>query len=311
MSSEGARARAPMSAAGPALAIGKFDALHLGHRALARRAAELGAPALLQFSGMAAVLGWPPRLPLVAMSDRARVLSSWEAGLGQPLRTIEVPFAEVRAMAPGQFVDFLVERQGARAVVVGENFRFGHERSGDLIQLAELAGARALAVAVVRVVSAGGQAISSSRIRAELASGDLNASAACLGRAYRLVGTVVRGDGRGRRLGFPTANLGARENQEPAPGVYAAWAEIGSGAPALRRRAVVNIGHLPTVGPDRPLSVEAHFLDPTPDCYDARVALDFTDRLREERRFGSLTELREQIARDVAAAGVALAGAVI
>jgi riboflavin kinase / FMN adenylyltransferase len=295
-------------AAGLALAIGKFDALHLGHRALVQRAATLGGPGLLQFSGMAEVLGWPPRLPLVAGSERARVLNAWAQELHCQLRALEVPFATVRPMPPAQFIDFLADELGATAVVVGEDFRFGRDRSGDLAQLAALAGARTLAVAVVGVVAAGGRAISSSRIRGDLAAGEVAATAACLGRPYRLVGTVVRGDGRGRRLGFPTANLSRRENQDPGLGVYAAWAELVVDGRTLRLRAAVNIGHLPTVGDDRPLTVEAHFLDPAPDCYDCRLALDFVVRLRAERRFDSLEELRAQIARDVAAAAEALTG---
>lgn len=296
------------AAAGLALAIGKFDALHLGHRALVQRAAAIGAPGLLQFSGMAEVLGWPPRLPLVAGSERARVLASWSRMLHAEVGALEVPFATVRPMLPAQFIDFLADRLGARAVVVGEDFRFGRDRSGDLAQLAALAGTRSLALAVVGVVVAGGAAISSSRIRAALAAGEVGDTAACLGRPYRLVGSVVRGDGRGRRLGFPTANLGGRENQEPGPGVYAAWAELAVAGGTLRLRAAVNIGRLPTVGAERPLTVEAHFLDPAPDCYDCRLALDFAVRLREERRFGSLEELRAQIARDVTATAAALSG---
>jgi riboflavin kinase/FMN adenylyltransferase len=298
------------AAAGPALAIGKFDALHLGHRALVERAAALGAPGLLQFSGMAEVLGWPQRLPLVAGSERARVLQAWSRALPAEVRTLAVPFATVRPMLPAQFIDFLADRLGARAVVVGEDFRFGRDRSGDLAQLAALAGARSLALAVVGVVAAGGAAISSSRIRAALAAGEVGDIARCLGRPYRLVGTVVRGDGRGRQLGFPTANLAARENQEPGPGVYAAWAELAVAGRTLRLRAAVNIGRLPTIGADRPITVEAHFLDPAPDCYDCRLALDFAFRLRAERRFASLDELRAQIARDVGATAAALAGAV-
>jgi riboflavin kinase/FMN adenylyltransferase len=295
-------------ATGPALAIGKFDALHLGHRALVERAATLGEPCLLQFSGMAEELGWAQRLPLVAPSERARVLASWAQQLGCTVGTLELPFASVRQLPPARFIDLLVDQLGARAVVVGEDFRFGRDRSGDLAQLAALAGSRSLALAVVGVVAAGGSAISSSRIRADLAAGEVAASAACLGRPHRLVGTVVRGDGRGRRLGFPTANLSRRENQEPGLGVYAAWAELTIGERVLRLRAAVNIGHLPTVGADRPLTVEAHFLDPVPDCYDCRLALDFAVRLRAERRFNGLDELRAQIARDVAATAAALAG---
>jgi riboflavin kinase/FMN adenylyltransferase len=141
-------------------------------------------------------------------------------------------------------------------------------------------------------------------VREALAQGDVATARACLGRPHRLVGTVARGDGRGRGIGFPTANCAERENQEPAPGVYAAIAEIAG----ERHPAAVNIGRLPTIAPDRPLTVEAHLIGFSRECYGERIALDVLARLREERRFGSLDELKAQIAKDVERAKAVASG---
>jgi riboflavin kinase/FMN adenylyltransferase len=110
-----------------------------------------------------------------------------------------------------------------------------------------------------------------------------------------VVGTVERGDGRGRAIGMPTANCGARENQEPAPGVYAGIAELDN----RRWPAAINVGRNPTIAPDRPLTVEAHLVGYSGECYGSRLALDLVARLRDERRFPSLDALKEQIAADV------------
>ncbi|HYE08007.1 MAG TPA: riboflavin kinase [Planctomycetota bacterium] len=287
---------------GRAIAIGKFDALHLGHRALAERAAALGAPTLLGFAGMAGVLGWPARQPLVAASDRARVLGAWSARLGQPITAIELPFAEVRPLTPREFVVLARDRCAAAALVVGDDFRFGRDRSGDAAALCALGSELGLAVAVVPAVVLGGTAISSSRVRAAVERGDCAEAAACLGRPYRLVGAVVRGDGRGRSIGVPTANLGALENQAPAGGVYAARAWLGGRS----WPAAVNAGHVPTLAGARPFTVEAHLVGFAGDCYGARLELDLVARLRDERRFAGVDELVAQIRRDIAAAVAAV-----
>jgi riboflavin kinase/FMN adenylyltransferase len=235
------------------------------------------------------------------------VIAAWSQQLGVAVQAHELPFATVRSMTPEAFVVFLSSALQARAVVVGEDFRFGRDRSGDLPQLARLAEAHGMVLAVVPAVCAFGAPISSSRVRAALAAGDVAQTSACLGRPYRLVGKVVRGDGRGRQLGFPTANCAERENLTPGGGVYAAWATVGEGSDAPVLRAAVNIGRLPSVGEDRPITVEAHFLDHALECYGRRLALDLVARLRDEQRFADLDALRSQIARDVAAARTLLA----
>lgn len=281
-----------------ALAIGKFDALHLGHRALIARAATLGRPHLLTFSGMATILNWPARQPLVAVADRARVLAEWSQSLGRPVNAIALPFAEVQPMTPVDFIAHLVARFGRCGLIVGEDFRFGRGRSAGATELTTLATQAGCQVAIVSPVLHAGSPVSSSRVRDALAAGDVALVAELLGRPYRVTGTVMRGDGRGRTIGVPTANLSAREVQDPAVGVYAAWGVLADGR---RFPAAVNVGHVPTAGAGRPLTVEAHLLGFSGDCYGQALGLYFIHRLRNEQRFADLAALTAQIHRDVAA----------
>lgn len=279
------------------VAIGKFDALHRGHRALIEAAAQHNtAVSLLTFSGMAAVLQWPERPSLVALADRQRITDVWAQALRISLGWIELPFAEVRPLEPAAFVALLKNRLGAQAVVVGADYRFGRNRSGNSDDLLRLGREADLHVTIVPAVEQAGLPISSSRIRQQLEVGDVHAAAELLGRPHRVIGTVVRGDGRGRSLGFPTANCSALENMAPGPGVYACWAEVNN----KRFPAAVNIGVLPTIGAGRALTVEAHLIGFSGECYQQRLALDFIAYLRGEQRFASVDELKIQIARDVA-----------
>lgn len=285
------------AALAPAIAIGKFDALHRGHRALAAAAAGLGAPALLAFSGMAEELGWPRRPPLVAAADRERILAAWGRELGWRMRLLELPFAEVRPLPPADFLALLRRRFSAAAVVVGADFRFGHGRAAGVDELPALAAAAGMRTVVVPPVLDDGLPVSSSRVRAALAVGDCELATRLLGRPHRLIGSVHRGDGRGRQLGFPTANCGDLQNQPMAAGVYAAHAWIAGDGPWP---AAVNAGHLPTVGGERAFSVEAHLLGFRAECYGKRLELEPLVRLREEARFPSLDALKAQITADVA-----------
>ena len=285
-----------------AFAIGKFDALHRGHFALAERAAAFATPRLLTFSGMAQELGWPERRPLLAPNDRARVLAEWSQTLGATVAVVEVPFARIRGMSPREFIAHVRTTCGTQALVVGEDFRFGRDRGGDAATLRELATASGMQVAILPAVRHGDAVVSSSRVRAALADGDVTLTTALLGRPHRLLGTVERGDGRGRQLGIPTANLGERANQEPASGVYAAWAHLDG----HRLPAALNVGRLPTVAGDRPLTVEAHLIGWSGDCYGRPLALDLVARLRGEQRFANLDELVAQIRSDIAAASLIL-----
>lgn len=275
--------------------LGKFDALHRGHRALAACAAASGDSVwLVCFSGMAEALGWQPRLPLTAPTDRARILASWP---GAPSE-VALPFAEIRELDATAFVRLIAHRLGATTVVVGEDFRGGRGRYADVAAFAAAGRSVGVSVQAVAAVADEYGPVSSTRVRSALAAGDLASVEALLGRRHRLLGTVVHGDGRGKKIGIPTANLGHRENQEPGAGVYAAWAFIADHCVP----AVVNIGNVPTAGEDRPLTVEAHLLDWQGDCYDSVMAFECVQRIRTEQRFASFSDLVAQIHTDIAKA---------
>ena len=189
----------PLSSEGKVVAaLGKFDAMHLGHRALAIRASQMdGQPCLLSFSGMAEVLGWPNRLPLVASCDRPRVLHSWTSACEGKLpiqRTL--PFQAIRTMAPSDFVKLLAKKLGAAGVVAGSNYRFGYKAKGDARMLMELGAEYGLQISIEDLIqepegfhaaSDGNQQISSSSIRELLSRGHVRSVARLLGRCYRLV----------------------------------------------------------------------------------------------------------------------------
>jgi hypothetical protein len=195
----------PLSTSKVVVALGKFDAMHIGHKALAIRAAKMeGQPCLLSFSGMADVLGWPKRLPLVAACDRPRVLYSWtDVCQGKTPIQRTLPFAEIRTMSPSEFVSLLANKLGARGVVAGSNYRFGFKAKGDAKALVELGAQYGLDISIEDLVEepAGlehqgeGHQISSSTIRELLSKGQVRSVARLMGRCYRLViGSQSSGD---------------------------------------------------------------------------------------------------------------------
>jgi len=277
-----------------AVAVGKFDALHLGHRALTvghRRVA------LLSFTGIAEALGWHGREPLVAPGDRPRILTDWSTAQHTDITATDLPFTTIRDLDADGFCAVLRERLGAAAMIIGSDFRGGRQRQADASAFIAAGQRQGIEVLVVEPVHVAGALVSSTRVREALGAGEVALAADLLGRPHRLCGTVVRGDGRGRGIGIPTANLGQRANLAPGHGVYAAWAEVGG----ARLRAAVNIGRLPTVAADHPVTVEAHLLGYEGDCYDQPLTLDFVAYMRPEQRFPSLTALVEQIHTDIAA----------
>lgn len=179
----------------PIVALGKFDALHLGHRSLAIAAAELGgSPWLVSFSGMAEVLGWHPRLPLVAAEDRKRVLNSWSAVCGGVTpRECYIPFKDIRTMSPESFINLLANELKVKGIVVGRNYRFGYKAAGTADLLEELGPTYGLKIGVVDLVSYGSPThsvptlVSSSEVRKYLAKGSTERIHEILGRPYRIV----------------------------------------------------------------------------------------------------------------------------
>lgn len=298
---------------GVAVTIGFFDGVHLGHQALIaatrRQALTLGVrTAVVTFDRHPATVVRPDTAPrlLTDLDQRLERLAEAEVDL-----TLVLAFDADRAQERAEdFVgEILVERLATRAVVVGADFHFGHQRRGNVDLLASLG--RDLGFTVQGLTLAGlgdeGTAVSSTAIRRALESGDLTAANAMLGRPHEVRGMVVQGDGRGgSELGFPTANLAVDEQlQLPAAGIYAGWyvRPDGSALPAA-----VSLGWRPTFArsSDRPL-LEAHVLDFEGDLYGEAGAVRFAARLHDEVRFETVQALIAQIHRDVAATRTLLA----
>ena len=285
-----------------AVAVGNFDGVHRGHQALvstavtrAREAGDL--PVVLTFDPHPARVLRPAHAPaaLTTLAQKEELL----AGLGVDGLAI-LPFdAELARLSPEAFARaVLVDTLRARDVVVGESFRFGHRREGDARTLVALGARLGFAVHAVPAVREGGTPVSSSRVRLELGHGRVGAAAALLGRPYFVDAGVVRGDGRGRAIGVPTANLAPDNEILPAPGVYAGYCRVPAGE---SWPAVVNLGRRPTFG-GGDLALEAHLLGFAGDLSGARVRLSFHERLRDEERFPSPEALVARIGEDVARA---------
>lgn len=299
------------------LVIGNFDGVHRGHQAVLRGAADdarafgLELLVLTFFPHPAKVLRGAGPPMLTTLPRKIELIERLVPEARVAVETFDRAWA---AQSPAEFAErVLKEKYRARVVVVGKNFRFGHDRAGDFGALTEL-GARlgfdARSHAMVGDVDG---AWSSSRVREAIARGDVESAALMLGRPHALSGTVARGDQRGRTIGFPTCNMAGVEEALPAFGVYAILADRledqGRSATALAR-GVANIGVRPTVkDAAAPPSVEAHLFDFDGDLYTSALRIHIVARIREERRFSGLAELKEQIAKDAAAASARLADA--
>jgi len=299
--------QAPVDWPAPVVTIGNFDGVHRGHVALVaaaldRARARHGTAVVLTFDPHPARVVSPGNAPsaLCTPPQKEEIL----AGLGVD-RMAVLPFTpEVARLTAEEFArQILASRLRARAVVVGEDFRFGRGREGTLTTLRSLGDALGFEVAAVPAVTLEGGPVSSSRVRDALARGDVALARALLGRAFFVDGRVVRGDGRGRQIGVPTANLATENETLPADGVYAGWCRLPAGEAVP---AVVNRGRRPTFGSGAE-TLEAHLLDFEADLYDARVRVSFEARLRDERRFEGPEALVAQIREDVARARAILA----
>jgi len=291
----------PPDAAAAVVALGAFDGIHLGHRAILGTAVTQARHNQLQalactFDRHPMEVLQPDRapLPITTLEERLELID----GTGIDT-TVVIPFTQSVAVVEAKaFVhDVLIGTLKARQIVVGFNHRFGRGARGDALLLESLARPLGFRAHIVSALLVDGVAVSSSEIRSALQRGDLPSAARLLGRHYSIRGEVVRGAGRGRTLGFPTANVKTDRPLGLPPGVYVC--EVIAGA--RRYLAVVNAGVRPTFG-ETELAVEAHLLDFVGDLYDERVTLIFLRRLRDERKFPSVDALREQIALDVASA---------
>jgi riboflavin kinase/FMN adenylyltransferase len=288
------------------VALGTFDGVHLGHRAIlgtaVDRARTLGIPAVAcTFDPHPMEVLQPGRapLPITTLDERLELIAA--AGIDG---TVVIEFThEVAGIEPEAFVsDVLVSRLRAREIVVGFNHRFGRGARGNAELLGKLGERLGFRTHVVPPYSIGGIAVSSTAVRAALAAGDVERAAALLGRPYAITGEVVRGAGRGRGLGFPTANVRPARPTLARTGVYACRVDLLDGGGP--HRAVVNVGVRPTFG-ETDLAIEAHVLDFSGDLYGRPLRVAFLRRIRDERRFPSVEALRVQIADDVRAARAA------
>jgi len=265
------------------VAIGTFDGVHLGHREVIDEA-----DTVLTFDPHPLSVIHPSALPKLIMPFGVK--RDVIEGLGVR-ELVVIPFDEDFARRSAeQFVEHvLIERLGAEKVSVGENFRFGAKAKGDP---AMLAAREEFETRVVPLVEVDGETVSSTRIRALIAAGDMEGARRCLGAPFMVEGTVVEGDQRGRELGFPTANIVPDDRLAiPGHGVFAAFAD---GVPAA-----VNVGVRPTFDSGRGVLIETYLIDRDEDLYGRTLRVAFVERLRGEKRFASVEELIAQMRIDV------------
>jgi riboflavin kinase/FMN adenylyltransferase len=298
----------PPDVVGTVATVGTFDGVHLGHqdvlRRLAERADALGLRSVLvTFAGHPLELLRPEVAPLQLTPGREKLDAI--AGTGVDYVAV-LPFTRALAALDAEaFVDrVLLDRLRMRALFVGHDHGFGRNRSGDAATLQALGADRGFAVDVIAPVTvADGPTASSTAVRRAVAEGALDYAATMLGRAYSALGRVVRGEARGRLLGYPTLNVALPEPRKllPPEGVYAVRVQTPNG----EFGGMLNLGGRPTFGDER-LSIEAHLFDAAGDWYGAPVRVDFVRRLREVRRFDSAAALVAQLRVDEAGARAAL-----
>lgn len=287
---------------GCAVTIGAYDGVHLGHRAVIEEVRHLAATrgaqsAMVTFDRHPAEVVRPDSAPcrLTSLDQKLELLEATGLDL-----VYVVKFDEARSQETAQeFVkEVLVDGLAAKAVVVGHDFHFGKDRGGNVEMLQHEGAVHGFDVLGMRLVSAGAEAVSSTRIRELLRGGAVGEAATLLGRPHEVRGIVMHGDARGRELGFPTANVSVPDGVcMPADGIYAA---LYTGADGVARPAAVSLGRRPTFYVDAKASLlEAYLLDFDGDLYDQPAAVGFVERLRGEQRFDNVDDLIVQMRADV------------
>jgi riboflavin kinase/FMN adenylyltransferase len=282
----------------PVLTIGNYDGLHLGHRRIIEKIQEKA----FDLNGTSMLMTFHPHPLTILRPDKF-------IGLITPLhvkkRLIEeagidvliiIPFTDdFRHVTPEAFVDdLLVKKLGIKGLIVGYDFKFGKEGKGNVEYLASLSTEDGFFFEIQGAITFHGDKVGSNRIRKMIQEGDVGKAALHLDRPYMIEGTVVKGEGRGRTIGFPTINLKTEFPLIPKRGVYITDVDVGG----KRYPAVTNIGYNPTFD-GQSLTIETYILDFSGDLYDRNIALYFLERVRDEVRFSSVDELKERIWKDV------------
>jgi riboflavin kinase/FMN adenylyltransferase len=286
------------------LTTGTFDGVHLGHRAILRYLVERARRA----EGVPTLVTFDPHPREVIAGVRVPLLTTLEerADLAQQLgiqRFVVLPFTrDLSNLEPEAYVtDVLLGQVGAKEIVIGYDHRFGRRARGDRSMLEALGARHGFSVDVIPEQIETGVTVSSTEVRRRLASGDAEGAAALLGRPYTFAGTVVRGDARGRAIGFPTANVQPDHERKllPGVGVYAvrAWTEA-SGARGDAWRGMMNVGRRPTFEADGAVKAEVHLLDADADLYGRRLRVEVVAHIRGERRFEGPEALVAQLRED-------------
>jgi len=285
---------------GCVLTIGAFDGVHLGHQAvimhLLDKSRELGVPSLvIVFEPLPREYFSPLEAPARIMSFREKFFAMRDLGVDRLLR---VEFKEsLRAMSAQQFLDdIFVAGLGVRYVVLGDDFRFGNDRQGDLEFIRQQGPRHGYEARPTPTFSIDGERVSSTRIREALEAAEFAVAQRLLGRPYSISGKVVYGRQLGHTLGAPTANLQLDRPRAPLARVYVPAV---SGAGLVGAAGVANVGVRPTVDDSIRANLEVHLLDREVALYGQHIEVTFRHRLRAEQKFGSVDELRENIARDI------------
>ncbi|MDH5190303.1 MAG: bifunctional riboflavin kinase/FAD synthetase [Gammaproteobacteria bacterium] len=279
--------------------IGNFDGVHLGHQAvlgqLSEKAAEMGLPSLvITFEPQPQEFFTPESSPARLTRFREKLRSLLRFSID---RVLVLRFDQkLASLSADEFIkQVLIKGLGIRYLVVGDDFRFGKMRQGNFAMLQSAGAEYGFQVVNMHTFNIDGERVSSTRIRKALVSGDLNTAEKLLGRPYRMCGRVAHGDKRGRSIGFPTANIHLHRNATPVQGVYCV--EM-FGLDVEPVEGVANVGTRPTVDGTRSL-LEVHLFNFGNDIYGRYVHVDFVKKLRDELRFDSFDELKNQIEKDV------------
>jgi riboflavin kinase/FMN adenylyltransferase len=303
--------RLPADARGAVVALGNFDGVHLGHRGVIGRAAEIATAAgmklgVVTFEPHPVKVLRPESAPNRLTPFRAKVRRLTECGVDL-LYVLRFTRAFSALSAEHFAGQVLGAGLGVREVVIGHDFRFGKGRAGDFATLAEQGRERGYGVCRLDPIGGAGEIYSSSRIRAYLRDGEMRLAAAMLGHLWEVEARVLHGDKRGHGLGYPTANLHFDDHVQPAFGIYAVWAGVIKGGHTEWHPGVASVGVRPTFGGDQ-VKLEVHLFDFGEDLYGRTLRVAFLHWIRPEKKFDSVAALTQEMAQDCRTARFMLAG---